>query len=165
MADNNQSGTWYFADLVTFRSVDLPASAIANVNVSPTAAISASKLQQHYKGELRQAGNSVDAEEVVHIVLGLTGTVQSFTVAALTDPDGSSIVTFDLKKNGVSILDDVVTINSATGDLIPVPGLLADATVTENDVFTIEVNSTQSGTDALATGVYAVMHIDESYQP
>jgi hypothetical protein len=165
MADNNLSGTYYFQDLVTFNDVLLPASAITNTMVSATAAIAASKVQQHFKPHLGQSGAAVDEEKIVHRVKGLTGTIKSFTVINDVSCVGASTVEVDLLVNGVTVLSAVVELDSATAVLTPVDGTLSSTVLVVDDVIQIAINAIQSGSDALATQVYAEARIDESYPP
>jgi hypothetical protein len=55
-------------------------------------------------------------------------------------------VTFDLKKNGTTILSSVVTITNATGDRVVVDGTLASTALAAGDVLSIALTvSTSTG--------------------
>jgi hypothetical protein len=85
------------------------------------------------------------------------GTVRNFT-AMLTLDGSSTSITFDLKKNGASILSAVVTLTHSSGDAVGVAGTISSAAYVAGDVFTV-VMTVSSATGA--QGPWADMEGDE----
>lgn len=140
-----------------------PAASILNGDISAAAAIAASKCQKSLAPALKQAGTATDETRIVRVVKGATGTIKHFTVSNVTACAGASTLTVDLQNNGVSVLAAPVTLNAATGNLGEAVGVISTPALVDGDVLTIVVVTSQSGTDALATGVFGQVDLDEDY--
>lgn len=69
------------------------------------------------------------------------------SAACVTDGTTGS-VTFDVKKNGVSMLSAVITVNSSTGDAVQVAGTLTTTAYAVGDVITAVMDQVSSGDQA-----------------
>ena len=143
--------------------MEYPSESIVNGDISPAAAIAASKCQKSLSLTLKQASTAADETRIVRVVKGATGTLKHFTVSNVTACAGASTLTVDLQNNGVSVLAAAVTLNAATGNLGEAVGTISTPAVVDGDVLTEVVTTSQSGTDALATGVFGQVDMDEAY--
>lgn len=143
--------------------VNLPAGALGNADIEAAAGVAASKSTQHHSKKVSQAGTAVTATEIIHVVAGLEGTLKFFKATNIAACAGSSTVTVDLKKNGTTVLSAVITLDSATGDRGEEVAILSSTSVVADDVLEVVITANQSGTDALASGVYAELRVDEDY--
>lgn len=87
-------------------------------------------------------GTPAGLEEVI-FVASTAGTINKFA-ALLNDSGTSTSVTFDLKKNGTTVLTGVVTVVHGTGDRVPVEGTLASASFVAGDVFSVALAVTST---------------------
>ena len=121
---------------ITFETTD-----ISNDAISATTLVDNDKLQHLYKiftnFDLAVTGTPVARHEIVYVA-DKAGTIRNFN-ALCYDTGTSASVTFDLKKNGTSILSSVVTITNATSDRAVVAGTISTATLAIGDVLTIEL--------------------------
>lgn len=141
----------------------IPAATVKNADVKSDAAIAASKLQRSFPITVSQAGTAVSATHLVRFCKGTTGTIKHVTVSNITACAGSSEVTVDVKKNGTTVLSAVVTLDSSTAAYSENEGTITVPALADGDYLTIHITATQSGTDALATGVLVQIDIDEDY--
>lgn len=144
-------------------SVSLPTGTVNNDNVATAAAIAASKCQREAMIPVSRAGTAVTETLIAHVVKGTTATLKYFTASNVTACAGSSTVTVDLQKNGVSVLSAVLTLNAATGTRGEAQATISTPALVDGDVLEVVITATQSGADALATGVYAQIDLDEAY--
>jgi len=150
-------------ELLGVTGIGYPAGSIENVDISASAAIAASKCQRGPVISGHQTGEASDETIVAFFCKGTTGTIKSFTVSNLTANSGSSTVTVDLKKNGTTVLSAAVTLNSSKAAFSETEGTVTTTSLTDGDYLTVVINATQSGTDALATGVFWQIELDEDY--
>lgn len=139
-----------------------PSGQITNEHVSSSAAIDSDKLQHLHKAytnfALAIGGTPAAREEIVYVCEAATATVRGFH--CLLNVDGSSTsVTFDLKKNGSSILSGVVTITDSTGNRAVQDGTISNAALVAGDVLSIQL-AVSSSTGA--SGPFAWAEIDET---
>lgn len=160
---NRLDGDFYVGGTLYVNAIDLPAGAVTNASVIAAAGIAAAKCQQYPAKTYGQAGTAVAASVIMHVVRGATGTIKEFVVGNITANAGASTVTLDLLKNGVSVLNTVVTLNNATGNRSVEEGIIDTTALVAGDVLEVVVALNQSGTDALAVGVAAELRLDESY--
>jgi hypothetical protein len=122
-------------------NITFDTSDISNDAISATTLLDNDKLQHLYKiftnFDLAVTGTPVARHEIVCVV-DKAGTIRNFN-ALCYDTGTSASVTFDLKKNGVSVLSSVVTITNATSDRAVVAGTISTATLAIGDVLTIEL--------------------------
>lgn len=138
-----------------------PAGSVTDAAIEAAAGLSASKLEHRYRAMFAQ-GNIAAADEtrVVHAVRGATGTLLAFKVGAIVAATGDSTVTFDLQKDGVSVLAGLVTLDSGDPAFTPVGGTISSASVVTTDVLTVVVDATVGG-GTLPTGIYAYVDLNE----
>lgn len=149
--------------LTVNEGIRLPAGALVNADISSTAAVAAFKSRQHHSKKVSQAGTAVTATEIIHVVCGLVGTLQFFKATNIAACAGSSTVTVDLYKNGSSVLSTILTLDSATGARGEEEAAFSNTSVVADDVLEVVITINQSGTDALASGVYAELRLNEDY--
>lgn len=105
-------------------------------------------------------GTPATREEIVYTA-SAAATVRLFR--AMLNVDGSSTsITFDLKKNGVSILSSVITVTDSTGNRVIQDGTLSSTTLAADDVLSISMTvSSSTG----ASGPWAEVWVEESGTP
>src|SRR5579872_4289581 len=115
---------------------------IRDTHINSAAAIAASKMQHAYKAEtgfaLAIGGTPVTSERVVHVA-SQAGVVNSFS-ALLVVVGSASSMTFDLKKNGTTVLSAPVTVSSASdtnGEVVA--GVIAVPAFVAGDIFSISL--------------------------
>jgi len=155
--------TGYFEYLIVNTSASLPAGYVTNAMITGSAGINAEKLESYQKAPYAQAGNAATETVMLAIIRGSTGEAQGFECTNVTDCAGSSTVTVDLQKNGVTMLSSVVTLDAATGNLGVETGTLSVTSLADGDVITAVITANQSGTDALATGVGVQFDYNEDH--
>ncbi len=160
---NRVDGNFYVGGTLLAAAMDIPAGTVVNAGVAATAGIAASKCQQYPAKTYGQSGTAVAATVIMHIVRGATGTIKGFACSNVTANAGASAVTLDLLKNGVSVLNTVVTLNNATGNRGVIQGVIDTTALVADDVLEVVVVLAQSGTDALAIGVAAELRLNEAY--
>lgn len=143
--------------LLTANDFSAPAGSLTNAMIVSSAGIEATKLEHQYTLVYAQesATTAADESRVIHAVYGQTGDVIRFECGCVVANIGNSTVTFDLKKNGTSILTAPAEVNSThaarelvAGTLTPtVPTLAAD------DVLEVVINAT-AGTGTLGKGAF-----------
>jgi len=102
----------------------------------------------------------VTKTEIVRVATG-AGVIQGFHAMAY-ESGSSASVTFDLKKNGTSVLSGAITVNDATGDRTTVDGTVTSPNVVKDDVLTIvQTVSTSTGMQ----GTYAWLTMQETAAP
>jgi len=142
----------------------LDAGSIVDQHISPSTAIDADKMQHVYSagtGFGFVIGGTPTAREEIVYVAKQAGTIRGFH--CLLNVDGSSTsITFDLKKNGSSILTGVVTITDSTGNRAVQDGTLSSTTLAADDVLSIAM-AVSSSTGA--QGPYAWVDIEENSAP
>ena len=89
------------------------------------------------------------------------GTLRAFN-AGLYDSGTSTSITYDLKKNGTTVLSSVVTVVHGDGDRCKVAGTLSVTTFVAGDVFTVHL-ATSSTTGA--QGPYCTAVFEENSVP
>lgn len=105
-------------------------------------------------------GTPVTREEVVYVATAAS-TVRLFR-AMLYDTGTSTSITFDLKKNGVSILSSTISITHSDADKTVKDGTLSSTTLAADDVLSIAMTvSSSTG----ASGPWAEVWVEESGTP
>jgi len=145
-------------------TLQLDAGSVEDQHISSSTKIDADKAQHLYRAwtnfALAIGATPVAREEIVH-VCEVAGTIRQF--AALCNETGTAAnVTFDLKKNGTSILSSVVTITNATADKAVVDGTISSTTVAVGDVLSIALAvSSSTGMQ----GPFAWLTVEENGAP
>ena len=142
----------------------LEAGVVVNESIASGAAIDADKMQHTYKPGTNfgftTSGTPTSRHEPV-FVASQAGTVRGFA-ALLTDTGTSTSITFDLLKNGVTMLSSVVTITNATADRAVQAGTLSVTSFAADDVLSINM-AVSSSTGA--QGPFAFIEIEENSAP
>lgn len=129
---------------------------IENQHISGSAAIDADKMQHiHSVGEnfgLEYNATPVAKVFIVYVAKG-TGTLRGFH-AMLHDTGTSTSVTFDLKKNGTTVLSGVITIVHGDADKSIHDGTISVPSFVADDVFTVHL-AVSSSTGAQGPWAYA----------
>lgn len=160
---NKIDGNFHVGGRLSCGALTIPDDTLTNGKVSGSADIDASKLEQHHSKGWGQVGTSTTQTRLLHVVRGATARIKQFVASCLTDCDGASVVTVDLKKNGITCLSATIQIDSSTGNRGLEEAALAVTTAVVGDVLEAVITATASGTDALATGVYCELRLDEDY--
>lgn len=132
------------------------------ITLPADASVETSKLQhRNHKCYAQEAATTAaDESRVIHTVYGTTGTIKSFKGGCVVANIGDSTVTFDLKKNGTTVLSGVVTLNSTHSAYQVVAGSISSASVAASDVLSVTIDATV-GTGTLGKGAFAELVIDE----
>lgn len=122
----------------------LPSGCVGNREVSNTAGnqITQDKLYHLTKYCERFGKDSSQAPAdmtVVLFVADIAGEILSAQAMCVADGSSGS-TTFDIQKNGVSILSAVITVNSSTGNNTLVAGTISDGSYVADDVITAVMN-------------------------
>jgi len=147
-------------------TINLNAGQVTNQHISGALAdaIASAKLQHCYKAgssfNLAVGSTPVTYEEIVYVATG-PGTLLGFH-ALLAVTGSASSMTFDLKKNGVSVLTGVITITNANSNRQVLDASLATVSFADEDVFTMAlIVSTSTG----AQGPFAWADFQENTLP
>lgn len=146
--------------LVGFTSFRPPSASIGDDAVSVNDPLGVTKVRHIRRVgsafALAIGGTPSAYEQIVYVAL-TSGTVRN--VGALCNDTGSSAsITFDLKKNGSSILTGAIAVTNATTDKATVAGSISSASYAAGDVFSMQL-STSSTTGM--TGPYMFAEFDE----
>ncbi|MCC6972189.1 MAG: hypothetical protein IT434_18405 [Phycisphaerales bacterium] len=124
----------------------LPSGSVSNREVSNTDGnqITEDKLWHYSKYTERFGKVTTDAPSDMTAVLfqaDKAGSIAEVFAACVADGSSGS-TTFDVQKNGVTILSAVITVNSSTGDGVSVSGTISSGDYVADDVITAVVNET-----------------------
>lgn len=142
--------------------ITVPAGAIGNEDFSSDSGRAlAVEKQKHLFKVGTNLGFAIGAtpttrEELV-FVASTAGTIRGFHAMLVTDGSSTSI-TFDLKKNGTTMLSSVITVTNTTGDGVVVDGTLSTTTFAADDRLSIAM-AVSSSTGA--AGPYAFIELEE----
>lgn len=132
------------------------AGSISDNHIASAASVSVDKLQHAYsKGtNFAQAIGATPATREEILFVALNSGVLRFFGALLYDTGTSTSVTFDLKKNGTTVLTGVVTITHGTADHTIVEGTFASTSFVAGDVFSVAMTvSSSTGAQGPFAGV------------
>ena len=137
---------------------------IVDSYISNSTKIDADKMQHCYHrgtGFALAIGGTPSAREEIVFVATQAGTVRSFN-ALCNDTGTSSSITFDLKKNGTTMLSSVITITNATTDKATQSATLSVTTFAAGDILSIAL--AVSSTTGMV-GPYASVCVEENAAP
>lgn len=135
---------------------------VDNAAIAAGAGVEAAKLQHQYKPTFALDGSPVGvAAKVLHVVRGATGTVERFRAGSIAPNVGDYTVTVDLKKNGVSILQSILTLDSGHSAYQAVEAVLASTALVADDVLSVTISANGSGAGAFGTGFFFAVEIRE----
>ncbi len=128
--------------------------------------VAASKLGVRLRKTYAQESATAAASEsrVVHVAT-VAGTVMGFSAGAVVACIGDSTISFNLKKNGATVLTAVITVDSGDAARAVVDGTLSGGAVAyvADDVFEVTIVATV-GTGTLGKGAFCQMLCDEAPQ-
>lgn len=138
-----------------------PANELDDAAVAAGADIKADKLEHQHQKSYSQA-NSAAADEtrVLHVVHGATGVIDEFEAGNIVKAIGDATCTVDLRKNGTTVLDSPITLNSSSANYTPQAGTITVPALVAGDVLTVVIDGT-IGTGTLPTGVYCSLKLQE----
>lgn len=147
-------------------TLTLDPGSVANQHISNAAAdqIDSSKQKHIHRAmtnfDLAIGGTPATREEVVYVATA-AATVKLFR-AMLYDTGTSTSVTFDLKKNGSTILSGTISVTHSDSDRTVKDGTISNTTLAADDVLSILLTvSSSTG----AQGPYSEVWIEESGTP
>lgn len=146
-------------------SMKLPDGTVTNAMVNGSAAIDATKIIQRVRKTWSQPSGSAGSTEtrVIHVARA-AGTLRTLRVGSVTACGGAATITFDLKKNGSSVLSGgPVILDSSRVAYQEVSATFASTAYVEGDVFELVVVATAGG-GSLGNGPYAELTMDEAPQ-
>lgn len=161
---NVLQGDLHVAGNFTAQTMSVPASSVKDGNIAagaPGAYIAYTKNGQMHKTRFVQPNTAATSEtKPFYLAFGLTGTVLDIKVASIAVAIGAATVTVDVKKNGISILNSVVTLNNANTARVAVLASLLTTAFAAGDFFEVVVVATAGG-GTLPTGLIIEMTVAE----
>lgn len=159
------NGDVHIAGTLTFGSgggVTLPAGVVQNLQVEEGAKLDASKSESRLRKEYAQVSTAVAAAEikVIHVAKA-AGTVLGFVAGLVAKSLSGATVSFDLKKNGATILTGLVVINDTHANYEVVSGTINTTSYVAEDVFEVAV-TVDAGGGTLGDGAFAQAVFDEN---
>lgn len=149
---------------LTCRELGVPDGTVDNAGVAADAGIEDTKLQHQHRIGFDQPNTAATSETRAKFrCYGATGIIRAFHAGSIAAAVGDSTVTVDLRKNGVSVLTAVITLDNANAARVAEAGTLAITTLVAGDVLEIVTVAT-IGTGTLPTGVFASITLAEDAQ-
>lgn len=144
--------------------INLDPGEVLNEHVSESTFIDADKMQHCYKAGTGFGfvigGTPTTREELVFIATK-AGTIRAFH-GTFNDTGTSMGITYDLKKNGTTMLSSVISFTHADADKVVKDGTLSVTTFVADDHISIAMTVT---TSTGCTGPYAWADIEENDAP
>ena len=131
-----------------------PAASVGDDQVSSASPISADKLKHQYLPTYSQPNTTATTETRVIHVARAAGTIEGFRAGSIAPCSGAATITFDLRKNGTTVLSSVITLDNAnTARVIEAGTLSGSPTVVAGDVLEVVITATAGG-GTLGTGAF-----------
>lgn len=131
-----------------------PNSSIGNAQIDVADPINSDKLEHQYLPTYSQPNTTATTETRVIHVARAAGTIEGFRAGSIAACSGAATITFDLKKNGTTVLSSVITLDNAnTARVIEAGTLSGSPTVAAGDVLEVVITATASG-GTLGTGAF-----------
>lgn len=145
----------------------LPANSVSDGSVIAASGIQASKLQHQHQA-IYCGGDSnttaVTNRQVIHVVIGATGTIVAFAAGSVVANIGAATVSIRLKKNGSNIDTAALVLDSGnTAFILESAAGFTSTSLVVGDVLEVDITATAGG-GTLAKGVFAVLTIREDAQ-
>lgn len=142
----------------------LEAGTVVDESIASSAAIDADKMQHVYKPGTNfgftTTGTPTSRHELVYVA-SQAGTFRGFG-ALLLNTGSSTSITFDVKKNGTTVLSSVVTITNADGSGTVKAGTFSVTAFAADDRISIDMAVTSS---TGAQGPFAFVELEENSAP
>ena len=165
MAQDVINNDLYVTGTVSMKTLAIPQATITDAMVQTAVpAIDAPKLRHQYVNSYQQksTATAVADQQVKHIVRG-AGTIESFWVGSVVANIGAATVTFDLWKNGSSVLSATISLTSSNTAYVMAQATLASNTIAIGDVLEVKV-TVAAGGGTLALGPFARLTTREDPQ-
>lgn len=136
---------------------------IEDKHVSETADIAAGKMEHQHRATYAQESATTAAaakDEVIHVVVGETGTLQAFSAGVVVACVDGATVTVDLHNKGVSILDAAIVIDNGDAAYAVLAGVIDTPAVVVGDVLEVVV-TVAAGGGTIGKGVFASLDLFE----
>ncbi len=161
MAGTRLQGDLFVPGNIGCRTLTIPAGTVLNAAVGSGAAIAATKLiHQHVKGYAQDSGaTAADEERVIHVVYGTTGTSIAFECGCVVTNSGECTVTFDVLKNGTTILAAAAEVNSNHTAYELVTATVSTTALVAGDV--LEITIATAGTNTVGLGPFCSLTFRE----
>lgn len=139
-------------------TVKISSGVVKDQHIASSAAIDADKMQHVFNitTDFGLEYNATPAAKVFVLYQAqATGTLRAFN-AGLYDTGTSTSVTYDLKKNGTTVLSGVITVTNSEADRSQNDGTITVASFSAGDVFTVHlaVSSSTGATGPFASAVF-----------
>jgi hypothetical protein len=147
-------------------TISLNAGSIGNQHISGAAAdtLAASKMQHVFKAHTNfgtKIGDTPVTAEVIVFIASGAGSILLFRAGLNATGTGTSI-TFDLKKNGLSVLAAPITVTNANTNRQVLVATITSPSFAANDVFSVALSV---GTSTGAQGPFATLETVENTVP
>lgn len=140
-----------------------PAGSIVNADISADAGIGEEKLDHLHYALYSQVGSAANETRIIHMcVADGGGTILQFSAGSIGIAVAPAVVTLDLQKNGVTVLDSVITLDSANEAYLPENAILLDTSIADGEILTVVITST-AGTGTAPTDVFCCVAVGEPY--
>lgn len=134
MSNNTLDGDTYCNGTLSAKSFRCPSGALSDDAIIPGAKIDALKLKRLANKGLAQSGVGVTERRVIHRVRGGTAVVLEFIYGARLVPGAATTFTFDLFKNGATILSAAGSLDNTSTNFHVYSATVASPNLVQNDV-------------------------------
>ena len=147
-------------------TLTIPSGTLINDGVASNADVRSSKLRERHRKQLSFESDEVlsDKTQVVHIVTGTSGTILAFNASNVTAATSERSATVDLLVNGVSVLQDTITLDVNISAYEIAIGVVQTTTLEQDDVLEIAITGdNQTGLGVNPFGAFAQVDLEETY--
>jgi hypothetical protein len=143
-------------------SITLPQNAIDNSSqIKAGTNLNADKLEQRFFPAWSQPNSAASTETRTLFVARRSGVVNEVIAGSIAKATGDAVVTLDVKKNGTTILNAVITLDNANTNRIVELGSITSSAFVAGDWFEVVITAT-ANTGTLPTGVFLQMECDQN---
>lgn len=143
-------------------AIAMPQNAIDNSNqVKAGTNLDADKLEQRFFPAWSQPNSAASTETRTLFVARRSGVVNEVIAGSIAKATGDAVVTLDVKKNGTTILNAVITLDNANTNRIVELGSITSSAFVVGDWFEVVITAT-ANTGTLPTGVFLQMECDQN---
>lgn len=151
----------YYAGAVKFKDITVNAGAITDTSVKTNAGIAASKLQHEHRIHYSQPNTTATSEaKAAYRCRGATGTIIGISAGSIVACIGSATITIDVKKNGTTVLNSTIVLDSANSAYVGETGDISVTSLVAGDVLTVHATAA-AGSGTLGTGLYVSISVNE----
>lgn len=154
MATMNRVGDTHVAGILSCEEFTAPNTCIGDDQIETPSGtgngIAATKVEQQYVLTYGQTATAVTERRVIHTVYGAVSELVEVDAGAPVACIGNATVTYDVRKNGTTVLSALATLNSTVAAYDLAAGTISVSAAVAGDVFEI-VETATVGTGTLAT--------------